>query len=638
MQPPPTRKLPAETQTMIAKARSLLAPPEFPEDAELARLARVLNTVVWAALAITLILAPALWLANAPGLVLVLLAPLIAAEILAVVWLRQGKVHAASLLLVIAALLTTLAPALFQGGLDSPYLFYSLVIVTLAGLLLRPPLANWITLLYMAAATFMLLTANAEAFPQLISPATPLRRWVTLIASLFAVRTLFLLAMGSLRAALDRARQNELRLEQANRLLQDARVELELRVAERTADLEQRARQLQVSAEVMSTINSAMTAGGDGGPARDLSQLLSEIARLISERFDFYAVNIFLIDESDERLTLRATNMPSARQLIEKGYHLPFDQPSIVASAARTRMPRLAADVRQDDQYLASTEFPFTRSEASLPLVTGGRLLGVLDVQSARSSPLTHDDLSVLQTLANQVAIAIDNAQLFAANQRALQTLQRAYGNLSRQAWQKLLRAQPDRGYRAATQGEPNPVSDDWRPEMLRARQQGQIVQADAYTLAVPIKIRDEVTGVVRLRKPATAGEWRQEEISLVETLSDRLSAALESARLYEETRRRAERERLTGEITARMRTTNDSQAILQIAARELRKALQADRTQVVVQAAPLSAAPLSAAPVELAPENRPQTTTDLPVGESLTSMEELDSSSPSNPETPKGG
>lgn len=622
---------------MITKARSWLAPPEFPEDAELSRLARVLNTVAWIALAITVILLPALWLADAPALVLILLMPLIAAEILTVVWLRQGKVHVASILLVAAALLTTLTPAFFQGGLDSPYLFYSLVIVTLAGLLLKPRQVNWITLLYMIAATFMLVTANDAIFPQLISPATPIRRWVTLIASLFAVRTLYLMAMGSLRAALDRAHQNEQRLEQSNRMLQDARVELELRVAERTADLEQRARQLQVSAEVMSTINAAMTTGGDAGAVRDLSQLLSEIARLISERFDFYAVNIFLMDESGERLTLRATNTPSAHQLIDKGYHLPLDQPGIVASAARTRMPRLAADVRQDDQYLASAEFPFTRSEASLPLVTGGRLLGVLDVQSARSAPLTHDDLSVLQTLANQVAIAIENAQLLAANQRALQNLQRAYGNLSRQAWQKLLRAQPDRGYRAAALGDPGPVSDDWRPEMIQARQQGQIVQADAFTLAVPIKIRDQVTGVVRLRKPPAAGEWRQEEIVLVETLSDRLSTALESARLYEETRRRAERERLTGEITARMRATNDPQAILQVAARELRKALQAERTQVVVQAAPLSLAPS-----DPAQEERPQPATwassDLPASASLDLMKEPDSPTLPDPDTPAGG
>jgi GAF domain-containing protein len=587
----------AEKLKMKSKAKGWLAPPVISGDIEQVRLASVLHSVAWIALAITLILIPAFLLARVPVLVLLLLLPLIPAEALVLVWLRKGKVHTASLLLVAAIWLATLIPAVFQGGLDSPYLYYSLVVVTLAGLLLGPGYVNLITLLSMVVASFMLITYNSDLLPQLISPPTPVRQWLNLIVSLFLVRTFFLMAMNSLRTALQRAHHNEQRLTEANRALEDTRMELELRVAERTADLEQRARQLQASAEIMSAINSAMYSGGDTASVRDLSQLLSEVTYLISERFDFYAVNIFLVDETGQQLSMRAANTETARQAIEKGYHLPIDQPSIVASAARTRLPRLAADVRQDDQYLESEQFPFTRSEAALPLVTGGKLLGVLDVQSARSAPLTRDDLSVLQTLANQVAIAIENAELFSSNQKTLQSLQRAYGSLSKEAWNKLLRTQPDRGFHAAALGDPSPVNGKWLPEMAQARQAGQIVKADAYTLAVPIKIRDEVTGVVRLRKPQEAGEWRQDEISLVETLSDRLSTALESARLYEETRRRAERERLTGEITAQMRSTNDPQAILQIAARELRKALHADKAQLVVQAAPVAPPYTSEAP-----------------------------------------
>ncbi len=594
---------------MITKARSWLAPPDFPENAELTRQAGVLHPVSWIALVITVVLIPALWLAGAPPLVLLLLLPMIAAEILVLVLLRKGKVRLASLTLVVAALLATLIPAIFQGGLDSPYLYYSLVIVTLAGLLLGPRYVNIITLVYMAAATFMLLTADSPVFPTLIAPPTPVRRWVTVIASLLMVRTLFLMAISSLRAALESARKNEQRLEESNRALQNARLELELRVADRTADLEKRARQLQVSAEVVSAINAAMSTSGDTFMARDLDQLLGDITQLISDRFNFYAVNIFLVDESGQELVLRAANTQNARQLIETGYRLPIEQPGIVASAARTRMPRLADDVRQDAQYIESAEFPFTRSEAALPLAARGRLLGVLDVQSSQSVSLTREDLSVLQTLANQVAIAIENAQLFAANQNALLSLQRAYGDLSRQAWQKVLRSRPARGYRAAALGEPLPASGKWPTEMKKALQDGLIVQSDPSTLVVPVKIRNEVIGVVRLRKPAQAGEWRQDEVALVETLSDRLSAALESARLYEETRRRAERERLTGEITARMRAANDPQAILQIAARELRKALQADRTQLVVQAMPSAASPSSDAPENLPTSpNQPET------------------------------
>lgn len=602
---------------MNAKIRGWFEPPAGIEDEEQSRQAVVLNGVAWAALGITLVLGPALWWVGAPPLVLALLLPLALAEILVLILLRRSKVRAASRLLVLVALLTTLLPAFFQGGLSSTYLYYSLVIVVLAGLLLGARYVNLITAVFMVAATFMLLAADTPLLPELISPPTPLRRWVTVIASLFMVRTLFLMAINGLQAALERARQNEQRLQESNRALEETRLALEQRVAERTAALEQRARQLQASAEVVSAINSAMSTAGGSTP--DLNHLLTEITHLISERFDLYAVNIYLAEASAsgaeagdgslpggmdaaERLVLRAANTQSGRQLIEKGYSLSLSQPSIVASAARTRMPRLAADVRQDEQYLENAEFPYTRSEAALPLVTGGRLLGVLDVQSSQPAPLSQEDLSALQTLANQVAIAIENAQLFAANQRTLESLQRAYGNLSREAWQKLLRAQPERGYRAGAVGDPTPVSGEWRPEMLQAREHAQVVigpaSAEAHTLAVPIKIRDQVMGVVRLTKSPQAGEWRRDEVALVETLSDRLSAALESARLFEETRRTAERERLTGEITAQMRSINDPQQILQIAARELRKALNADKAQLVVQTAiipPSSAAPADA-------------------------------------------
>jgi hypothetical protein len=244
---------------MSVKIRRWFEPPAGIEDEEQSRQAAVLNGVAWAALGITLVLGPALWWVGAPPLVLALLLPLALAEILVLILLRRGKVRAASLLLVLVALLTTLLPAFFQGGLSSPYLYYSLVIVVLAGLLLGARYVNLITAVFMAAATFMLLAADTSLLPELISPPTPLRRWVTVIASLFMVRTLFLMAINGLQAALERARQNEQRLQESNRALEETRLALEQRVAERTAALEQRARQLQASAEVVSAINAAMS-------------------------------------------------------------------------------------------------------------------------------------------------------------------------------------------------------------------------------------------------------------------------------------------------------------------------------------------------------------------------------------------
>ena len=137
---------------------------------------------------------------------------------------------------------------------------------------------------------------------------------------------------------------------------------------------------------------------------------------------------------------------------------------------------------------------------------------------------------------------------------------------------------------------------------MLEAREKGDTVQTENNILAIPIKIRDHVAGVIRLRKssgdelrsPAPdrppGGQskvaWNKEEIAIIETLSDQLGVALESARLYEDTRRRAERERLTSEIISKVRSSNDPQVILQTAVSELRRALQASRAQVGLDSA----------------------------------------------------
>jgi GAF domain-containing protein len=105
-------------------------------------------------------------------------------------------------------------------------------------------------------------------------------------------------------------------------------------------------------------------------------------------------------------------------------------------------------------------------------------------------------------------------------------------------------------------------------------------------TIALPIKLRDQIIGAIRLQKSENDRDWSMDEIRLMQGITDQVSIALESARLFEDTQRRAERERLAGEITSKIRASNDPQEILRVAARELRNALQASQVQVLVQPA----------------------------------------------------
>lgn len=352
--------------------------------------------------------------------------------------------------------------------------------------------------------------------------------------------------------------------------------ELEQRVAERTRQLEKRALQLRASAEVGSAVTNL----------RVLDELLPQVTRLISDRFGYYHVGIFLLDASGEYAVLHAANSPGGERMLQKGHRLKIGETGIVGYAAAKKEARIALDVGQDEVYYRNPDLPQTRSEMALPLVIGGEILGVLDVQSTSPGAFSEEDVTILQVLADQVAVAIENARLFAENETALESARRAYGQLSSEAWANLLKRRSGVGYLAGRQTAVYPTAQEWTPEMLQASQGGQVVQAEDGSLAIPIKDRESVLGVLRLKKPAGA-PWSRQEIALAETLTGQLFLALESARLFQETQARAERERLAGEITAKLRSSNDPQTILQTAVQELRQALRAGASQSVSQSQP---------------------------------------------------
>lgn len=416
--------------------------------------------------------------------------------------------------------------------------------------------------------------------------------------------------------------------------------DLQKQVNERTQAMQHRALQLQAAAQVAQV----------AATIRDIDELLTRATQLISENFGYYHAGIFLMESDQEQradnlyVVLRASNSEGGQKMLARGHRLAVSETSIVGTVAQTRRPRLAMDVGVDAVHFRNPFLPQTRSEVALPLLVGAKLWGVLDVQSEQEAAFNEDDIATLQILANQIAISIENANLFLENQAvvsdlraALDVSRKAYGELSREAWRKLLQVRPMLGYlsTSATIGagsEVTTITGDWDPQMLEllnraalfdytavddsAASQGApdggehrreettrprdipsgqrtslSTSTDRKTLFMPIVIRQAPAGVLRLQKSDQAPAWSQAEIELIQTLSDQLSVALESARLYEETRRRAERERLTGEITARMRTTNNPQAILETAVKELRRALQASQAQVSITP-PIAAAP----------------------------------------------
>ena len=482
------------------------------------------------------------------------------------------------------------------------------------------------TLVFLAATlisyTTILVVQLTGRMPQPLTITTPVTQWISLSALFVLVFVLIDLATNSLRQSAYEARASQAQVQQANLELERLSHDLEARVAERTRQLELRSAQQQTAAEVVRILATE----------RDLESLLKQMTRLLAERFNFYHVGVFLVEpENPGALILRAANSPGGQRMLERGHRLSIPladslasgkagsaayskiPTGIVGKAAAARQTHIAMQVEQDNEFYNNPDLPETRSEMALPLViqsgmrasgsrSTGQLLGVLDVQSRQAEAFSQDDINLLQIVADQISVAIENARLFAENQLAVQSLQKAYGEVSGQAWEKLLKSRRAPAYlvqRTGVQqsGAPGAVQvsqpgNQWQPAMQQAYERGDLVQSGAH-LSAPVKIRGQVIGAIELRKTSAAlagqpGEdaprlWTQEEVDFLQTLNEQLGVALESARLYEETRKRAERERLTGEITAKMRASNDPKEILQTAVLELRKALRVPHAQAVV-------------------------------------------------------
>jgi GAF domain-containing protein/HAMP domain-containing protein len=354
---------------------------------------------------------------------------------------------------------------------------------------------------------------------------------------------------------------------------------LERRVAERTADLERRSGYLEASAEVGRAATSIL----------DPDQLIQQAVELVRERFGLYYVGLFLVDERHEWAVLRAGTGEAGQAMLARGHRIRIGEGMIGWSIANTQA-RIALDVGEDAVRLATTELPDTRSEAALPLRSRAQVLGALTVQSDQPAAFDEDTVVVLQTMADQVAVALDNARLFAAAQESLEVTRRAYGEVGRKAWAELLRTRTGTGYQADETGVVTlevAAPETWGTEARRAWQMKRAVQRDAgesveeRALALPIQVRGETIGVLDVCKPGAAGEWAREEMAQLETLVEQLGVALENARLYEETQLRAERERIIAGITARVRASMDPETILRTAVRELGAALGADRAFV---------------------------------------------------------
>jgi GAF domain-containing protein len=267
--------------------------------------------------------------------------------------------------------------------------------------------------------------------------------------------------------------------------------------------------------------------------------------------------------------------------MLDRKHRLRVGEEGIVGYATATGKPRIALDVGKDAVYFNSPELPDTHSEIALPLISKNIIVGALDVQSTEVAAFGDEDVRMLSLLADQVSLAIENARLFDDARKALAESEMVSRSSVREAWARLPEEQKLLGYQYNISGA-SPLRKPIKvAEAASAKEKASGTESGP--AVVPIALRGEVIGSLIVQS-GSGDQWTADQLDLIRAVAERVALSAENARLFEETTARAERERLVSEITGRIRSQNDPQAMIRTAIEELRGALGASRVEVIPQ------------------------------------------------------
>ncbi len=472
----------------------------------------------------------------------------------------------------VAGTSVALAVLIYHGGTIGDIAVFGLPLLIIITGVMLPRWTPWVLLGVFALLTLIFSSMEAG---RLYLPT--LRFWGMLVAAMAAsvihgiAGQLFTFAAWY-ASSYEKYHQWALELHESRealRKLLEIRDRLNAELQAANEQISRRAMQLALSNEVGQQITSLL----------DPQELLPMLVRLIRERFGYYFVGIWFINPEQNNVELRAYAGPESVERLSSNITISLERNSLVTGTCKTGRVRVEDDVSLASDYLALAELPATRSESIFPLQIGGKLIGALDIQSERIAAFRNDDIMVLQTLANQIAIAIRNAQLYRSEkqrrqlaeilvqtgrtltssldmaevpQRILEQLAAVVPYARGSIWLQVdqeLRMIASQGYpedyhapdmpiregdvyhRIATSQESILVSDvtaepGW--------QQVEGLPVDHSWMGVPLIARDKVIGMISLTR-AEVGQFSQDDKTAVEAFAGQAAIALENARLYAE-------------------------------------------------------------------------------------------------------
>jgi len=563
--------------------RRLLSAPRF-DDLEQDFRAKFVNGFAWIAMLLISTVAIVVAATGFTNYTLYVLIGLALVFAITIVMLRYKLLNLSSIIVVVLTWLGIFFQALTADGIHDV-----IIIGFIATALFASILIGWwaggLTILASILAAWLLasLETNFVITPNVSVPYIYAR---DLTFILLIISALIYFSTRNLQTAINRAKESEKKLLMSNEDLYKLNLSLEDRIADSTAELvttnrrnERRARQFEAIAQVARVIATI----------QDLDTLLPRVTQVISQQFGFYHVGIFLWDENHEFAVLVAANSEGGQRMLKRGHKLGIGQTGIVGFVSATGTSRIALDVGSDAVFFDNPELPHTRSELALPLRVGTEIIGVLDVQSTEQNVFQEEDTDVLATLADQVAIAIQNGRSYETTQGLLKEAQKTSSAYLRDTWRALQSREEHLGYLTSDntlKALNKPVTSTQINKAISSR---EIVSESGKTpaLAIPIRLRDEVIGVIDIHI-AEEHNWDPDEVDIAQAVAERLSLALETSLLLQTTQRRAQIERATSEISGRISASTQFDSILRTAAEELSRVLGG--SEVLVQIQPNSA------------------------------------------------
>jgi GAF domain-containing protein len=329
-----------------------------------------------------------------------------------------------------------------------------------------------------------------------------------------------------------------------------------------------------------------------------LDRVLQETVHLVQEHFsDCHEVQLFLVDKDRRNVTLVATTHQANLGNVGS-QQVGVGSLSVIGRVTISGESILAREESEVQPYRRSAFLSGTKAQLAIPLRVGGEIIGAIDLQSRNANAFPREDIEMLETLANQIAVAIDNARLFAEMQDKLTENRRLYEQTSAQlreierlnrqltggAWTDYLSsmgALP--AYTVDLINERIEDAAEQTPTLAEAMRRNQVVLRNLQShkiLALPISVRGQVIGAMEFEL-ALDQQLSNEQLNVLQQVVERLGLAIENLRLLEEAQRMAQREGMVNEITARMQAATSVEAVVAAATQSLADAFQAPRVAV---------------------------------------------------------